>query len=70
MEKEEIILQVKGISKYYGGVCALDNVDLELRKGEILGLVGDNGAGESTLIKIISGVIDKDSGEIFFEGKK
>jgi len=64
------ILQAKGISKHFGGVVALNNVDLELKKGEILGLVGDNGAGKSTIIKIITGVLQKDSGEIYFEGEK
>ncbi len=71
MESEKkYILEAKGITKHFGGVCALDKVDLELVKGEILGLVGDNGAGKSTLIKIITGAYEKDSGEIYFEGKK
>ena len=64
------ILVCKKITKHFGGICALDNVDLELVKGEILGLVGDNGAGKSTLVKIISGVYQKESGEIYVEGKK
>jgi fructose transport system ATP-binding protein len=68
--KDEYILQVRGISKHFGGVVALKNVDLELRKGEILAIVGDNGAGKSTLIKILTGVYQKDSGEIYFDGKK
>ena len=66
----EYILEAIGIKKHFGGVYALDNVDLNLRRGEILGLVGDNGAGKSTLIKIISGILRKDGGEIYFEGKK
>jgi len=68
--KGEYILEAIGVSKHFGGVYALDNVDLRLRYNEVLGLVGDNGAGKSTLIKIISGVLKKDSGEIYFEGKK
>jgi len=64
------ILEAKDITKYYGGICALNKVNLELAEGEVLGLVGDNGAGKSTLIKIISGIVQKDDGEIFFEGKK
>ena len=67
---KKFILEAKEITKYYGGVCALNKVSLELLKGEILGLVGDNGAGKSTLIKIISGVVQKDHGEIYFEDKK
>lgn len=64
------ILEVKSISKHFGGVIALDNVDFKLMKGEVLGIVGDNGAGKSTLIKIISGVLQKDNGEIFYKGKE
>ena len=70
IESKEYILEVKNITKKYGGVMALDNVSLSVKKGEVLAIVGDNGAGKSTLIKIISGVIPKDSGEIFYKGKK
>ncbi|MCL5986988.1 MAG: ATP-binding cassette domain-containing protein [Actinobacteria bacterium] len=66
----EKILELKQITKKFGGVVALDKVDFELYENEIVGLVGDNGAGKSTLIKIISGVYSPDSGEIYFEGKK
>lgn len=64
------ILEAKGIKKHFGGIYALDNVDLRLKHNEILGLVGDNGAGKSTLIKIISGALKRDEGEIYFDGKK
>ncbi|HID15373.1 MAG TPA: ATP-binding cassette domain-containing protein, partial [Candidatus Atribacteria bacterium] len=50
-----IILQLKGITKEFPGVLALNNVDLTLYEGEVLGLVGENGAGKSTLMKIIGG---------------
>jgi len=70
MAGEVPVLELKGISKRFGGIVALNDVDMELREGEILGIVGDNGAGKSTLIKIISGVYEKDSGEIYFKGKK
>jgi D-xylose transport system ATP-binding protein len=63
------ILSMKGISKSFGPVQALDGVDLEVRQGEVLALVGDNGAGKSTLIKSISGIYSVDSGEFSFEGK-
>ena len=69
-DRDKHILKVCGVSKCFGGVYALDNVDLSLRHNEVLGIVGDNGAGKSTLIKIISGVLQKDSGDIYFEGKK
>lgn len=69
MENDNIV-EMKGISKRFGAVQALRNVDLELRRGEILGLVGDNAAGKSTLMKILAGAYIPDSGEIVIEGKK
>jgi len=63
------LLEVKNISKRFGGVRALDGVDLCINKGEIHCLVGENGCGKSTLIKIISGYYKPDGGEIVFEGK-
>jgi D-xylose transport system ATP-binding protein len=63
------ILALKGISKHFGAVRALDGVDFEVRAGEVVALVGDNGAGKSTLIKVISGVSPADSGTILFEGR-
>jgi fructose transport system ATP-binding protein len=68
--EENYILEARNITKHFGGVAALNNVTLQLRRGELLGLVGDNGAGKSTLVKIISGALSKDSGEIYLEGKK
>lgn len=67
---DEFIVEMKGISKRFGAVQALSNVDLELRRGEILGLVGDNAAGKSTLMKILAGAYLPDSGEIFVEGQR
>jgi ABC-type sugar transport system ATPase subunit len=66
----EYIVEMKGICKSFGGVQALRNVDLELRRGEIMGLVGDNGAGKSTLMKILSGAYQADEGEIYIDGVK
>jgi len=66
----EYIVEMKGISKSFGGVQALRCVDLELRRGEIMGMVGDNGAGKSTLMKILSGAYQADEGEIFIDGQK
>jgi len=65
----DVFLSVKNINKRFGAVQALDNVDLTINKGEIHCLVGENGSGKSTLIKIISGVLDPDSGEITTDGK-
>ena len=61
---------MKGICKRFGGIHALRNVDLELRRGEILGIVGDNGAGKSTLMKILSGAYLADEGEIHIDGQQ
>jgi ribose transport system ATP-binding protein len=63
-----IILQLKGVTKEYPGVCALNNVSIEFKQGEVHGLLGENGAGKSTLIKVLSGVIVPNAGEIIFEG--
>ncbi|MGI6334495.1 MAG: sugar ABC transporter ATP-binding protein [Saccharofermentanales bacterium] len=65
----DIILEMKGICKSFAGVQALDNVDFNLRKGEVHALIGENGAGKSTLMNILLGMIKQDSGEIFFKGK-
>ncbi len=63
------ILEMKGISKEFPGVKALDNVDIKVFEGEVLALLGENGAGKSTLMKIMSGVYSKNAGEILWEGK-
>jgi simple sugar transport system ATP-binding protein len=62
-------LELRGISKSFGGVRVLRDVDFHLSAGEVIGLLGDNGAGKSTLIKIITGVHRPDSGEILFDGR-
>lgn len=69
MEKE-YLLKAAGIGKRFGSVVALNNVDFEIKPGEVVGLVGDNGAGKSTFIKILSGVYKKDKGAIFLDGKE
>ena len=68
--KYENIVEMKNINKEFPGVKALSNVDLDVRKGEVHALVGENGAGKSTIIKILMGVYTKTSGEIFVEGNK
>jgi ABC-type sugar transport system ATPase subunit len=68
--EEDYVVQLKGICKRFGGIDALKDVDLELRRGEIMGIVGDNGAGKSTLMKILSGAYVADEGEIWVNGKK
>jgi rhamnose transport system ATP-binding protein len=65
----ELILELKGISKTFPGVKALDEVHFQLKKGQIHALMGENGAGKSTFIKVITGVHAPDSGEILLDGK-
>ncbi|NQS88258.1 sugar ABC transporter ATP-binding protein [Patescibacteria group bacterium] len=64
------ILEVKNITKRFGGLTAVNRVSVKVFPGEVVGLLGDNGAGKSTLIKIISGVYHPDKGDIFFQGKE
>ncbi|KAF3996975.1 ATP-binding cassette domain-containing protein [Glaciimonas immobilis] len=63
------IFQARGITKRYGHVTALDGVDFDLRAGEILAVIGDNGAGKSSLIKALSGALVPDSGEMLLDGQ-
>ncbi|MBQ6469422.1 MAG: sugar ABC transporter ATP-binding protein [Lachnospiraceae bacterium] len=66
----ENLLELRGICKSFGGVHALDHVDLDIKSGRVMCLCGENGCGKSTLVKIISGVYTRDEGEVLFEGKK
>ncbi len=68
-ETREPILQAKGLVKRYGHVTAIDGADFELYPGEILAVIGDNGAGKSSLIKALSGATIPDSGEIWLDGQ-
>jgi simple sugar transport system ATP-binding protein len=63
------ILEARGISRSFGHVRALDNADFDINAGEVVALIGDNGAGKSTMVKALSGNLDLDSGELLFEGK-
>src|SRR5512135_3783032 len=69
MAENQTIIQVKGISKTFPGVNALEDVDFSLRKEEIHALVGENGAGKSTLIKVLTGVEHPDAGSIELDGR-
>ena len=64
----ESIIKCEGLNKWYGSIQALKDVSIDIKKGESVGLVGDNGAGKSTFIKILSGVHQADSGNIYFDG--
>jgi D-xylose transport system ATP-binding protein len=63
------LLELRGVSKAFGAVQALYRVDFEVRRGEVMALVGDNGAGKSTLIKSVVGIYPFDEGEVRYEGK-
>ena len=64
----ERLLSIRGLTKIFGGLVAVDNVSFDVARGEVVGLLGDNGAGKSTLIKCISGVHASEEGEILFDG--
>src|SRR5919107_2539721 len=69
-ERNGPLLRVSGIDKSFGAVQALKGVDFEVRRGEVVALIGDNGAGKSTLINVITGVFPPDSGEMVFGGER
>lgn len=65
---DDIILETRGLTKYYGGVHALEDADFTLRQGEHVAIMGDNGAGKSTFVRQITGVETRTRGEVFFQG--
>jgi len=66
----DVVLETKGLEKHFGGIRAIEKIDMKLYKNEILGIVGDNGAGKSTLIKTITGVYKKDGGNVYLDGQE
>jgi len=66
----KIILEAKGVSKYFGTITALENVNLTIKEGECLGVVGDNGAGKSTFMKVLSGLYKPSKGALYFNGNE
>jgi len=66
----ECILEVRKLSKAFGGVQAIRNVHFSLMEGEILGVIGPNGSGKTTLVNLISGFVRPDTGQVFFKGKE
>lgn len=69
MNNQDYMLEMKGISKYFPGIKALSNVDFDLRRGEVMGLLGENGAGKSTLMKVLLGMYIPEEGSIQFKGE-
>ncbi len=63
------LLRVEGLRKSFGGVHAVDGVDFSIARGEVVAVVGDNGAGKSTVVKMIAGAYTRDEGRIFWEGR-
>ena len=66
----DVVLETVGLTKRFGAVVSLRGIDMQLRRGEVLGLVGDNGAGKSTLVKILCGFQPPDAGKMYVEGKE
>jgi len=66
---EEILLQVRGVTKRFGGIVALDRVDVDVYDGEILGMIGPNGAGKTTLFNVVTGYYPPDSGRVVYRGE-
>jgi ABC-type sugar transport system ATPase subunit len=64
------LFQALNLTKRFGGLTAVDSTSLDVNAGEVIGLVGDNGAGKSTFIKMVAGVYQPDDGELFFENRK
>src|SRR3954462_14125512 len=69
MADERPVLELRGITKQFPGVLANDNVDFDLRRGEIHALLGENGAGKSTLMNILAGLYRADAGQILVDGQ-
>src|SRR5262245_63918230 len=63
------LLQIKGLSKRFGGFVALDDINLDVASGERLGLIGPNGSGKSTLVNCICGTLQNETGSVSFEGR-
>jgi branched-chain amino acid transport system ATP-binding protein len=69
MEKNQAILQVDKLTKYFGGLCAVKNFDLTLEQGELIGLIGPNGAGKTTVFNLITGLYQTTSGLVYYNGE-
>ncbi|MGB9936243.1 MAG: ATP-binding cassette domain-containing protein [Methanobacterium sp.] len=68
MDFEKNMIQISSLTKYFGKIHALDNLNLEIKKGELLGLIGSNGAGKTTAIRIICGILKPDHGDVIVGG--
>ena len=68
MPEEMAVMECRGVTKYYGRRCALEDVNLNLESGKIVGLLGPNGSGKTTLIKLLNGLLVPYAGELFICG--
>jgi ABC-type branched-subunit amino acid transport system ATPase component len=66
---DNILLQVRGLSKHFGGIRAMSGVTFSIPKGSIMSMIGPNGAGKSTFINVVSGIYVADAGEVHFQGE-
>ena len=68
--KGEVVLSIRGMSKSFGRNRVLDHINLDLKRGTVMGLMGENGAGKSTMMKCLFGTYQKDEGKIYLNGKE
>ena len=69
-KQDDIVLSIRGMSKTFGRNRVLDHIDLDVRRGTVMGLMGENGAGKSTLMKCLFGIYAKNAGTIVLDGKE
>src|SRR5574340_572014 len=69
MVTEQPLLKVSGLTRKFGGLTAVDGVDLDVQKGQIFSVIGPNGAGKTTVFNLITGIYEPTAGDIFFEGQ-
>ena len=68
--ENQIVLSIRGMSKAFGRNVVLDHVNMDVRRGSVMGLMGENGAGKSTMMKCLFGIYQKDEGSIFLDGRE
>jgi branched-chain amino acid transport system ATP-binding protein len=69
LEKGQNVLEIEGLTKYFGGLAAVSGLDMSVKSGEILGLIGPNGAGKTTFFNLVTGFLRPTKGRVIFEGK-
>ena len=64
------MIELKALNKSFDGIKAVDNINVDIKEGNVFGLIGTNGAGKSTVMRIMTGILKPDSGEVFVDGEK